>query len=290
MNSENSSLFIKENIDKSKLSEFSYSSRKDPEYMCYRLVKCSQCELVYSIKPPDESKLAKAYHSAAYNSSDEASDAALSYLNAVKPVLDKLTRRLSVLEIGTGNGIFLERLQDEGFTELVGIEPSSAAISSAPTHRLPWIRKGMFDEKEFPAESFDLICCFMTMEHVRDPDIVAQAAFRLLRAGGVFITVTHNYQSLVNRLLGKHSPIIDIEHLQLFSEDSMRFLLENTDYSEVEVKTFKNTYSLQYWIRLLPLPTLIKHGSIKLMAFLGLSNRKVALNVGNIISSGFKRE
>ena len=86
------------------------------------------------------------------------------------------------------------------------------------------------------------------------------------------------------------SKLSEFSYLSLKDPEYMCFLLENTDYSEVEVKTFKNTYSLQYWIRLLPLPTLIKHGSIKLMAFLGLSNRKVALIVGNIISSVFKRE
>ncbi len=62
---------------------------------------------------------------------------------------------------------------------------------------------------------------------MRDPDIIAQASFRLLRPGGAFATVTHDYRSPVNRMLGKRSPIFDIEHMQLFSRRAVRFLWEN---------------------------------------------------------------
>lgn len=34
-------LFMEENIDRAGLSDFSFSSRKTPEYMCHRLVRCT---------------------------------------------------------------------------------------------------------------------------------------------------------------------------------------------------------------------------------------------------------
>ena len=283
-------LYIEENIDPSRLSGFSFASRKEPEYMCHRLVRCSVCDLVYVDRPPGADVLAQAYHVADYDSSEEASDAAAAYVRSMKPVLSLLQQRRSVLEIGTGTGILLEYLSREGFTELIGVEPSAAAIAAAPPHRKAWIRAGIFEEKDFAPESFDLICCFMTMEHVHDPELVARAAYRLLRRGGAFVTVTHDYRSLVNRILGKRSPIIDIEHMQLFSGKSIRSLFERSGYAGVSVKAFANTYPVRYWLRLAPLPRGLKSTLARLLAVTGLDRFKLRVNVGNVITSGFKRD
>jgi len=287
--SEKAKLFVEQNIDPAKLSGFSFSSRKEPEFMCHRLVQCPNCDLVYVDMPPGEDELAHAYHVADYDSSEEANDAAAAYLRAIQPALGKLARHQSALEIGTGTGIFLERLSQAGFTQLVGVEPSSAAIAAAPEHRREWIREGIFEESDFHPGSFDLICCFMTMEHVHDPEVVARSAFRLLRPGGAFVTVTHDYRGMVNRLLGKRSPIIDIEHMQLFSPASVRYLFESAEYTDVSVRAFVNTYSLRYWMRLAPLPRGIKSGLSGLMGAVGLDNVKLGVNVGNLITTGYKR-
>ena len=256
--------------------------------MCHRLVRCPACDLVYVDEPPDDNELAHAYHAANYDSTDEADDAARAYIRAIQPTLSCLRRREAVLEIGAGTGVFLDHLSRAGFTKLVGVEPSAAAIAAAPEHRRVWIREAMFHEGEFAPESFDLICCFMTMEHVRDPEAVARSALRLLRSGGAFVAATHDYRSLANRILGKRSPIIDIEHMQLFSRRSVRYLLESCGYSGITVNAFRNTYALRYWTRLLPLPRGVKQGLLRLMAAVGMDQAKIELNVGNLISAGFK--
>lgn len=286
---EKAKLIIEKNIDPAKLSGFSFASRKEPDYMCHRMMQCPNCNLVFADQPPGEGELAQAYHEAYYDSSEEANDAATAYIRAIRPTLDRLMRRQTALEIGTGTGIFLEHLLREGFTELVGVEPSSAAIAAAPHSRRVWIREGIFKESDFAPESFDLICCFMTMEHVHDPDAVARAAYHLLRPGGAFVTVTHDYRGLINRLLGKRSPIIDLEHLQLFSKRSVHHLFSAAGYTDTTVHAFVNTYSLRYWMRLAPLPCGIKSKASGLMTSIGLNNVKLGINVGNLIAAGFKR-
>jgi SAM-dependent methyltransferase len=281
-------LFLKENINPAKISEFSFASRKTPEWMCYSMVQCSVCDLVYVDSPPTVGVLAEAYHAAKYDSTEEAGDAARAYARAITPVLGQLTRREGALEIGTGTGIFLEHLAAEGFRELVGVEPSIAAIAAAPLERRGWIREGMFVEADFSPESFDLICCFMTLEHVRDPRDLARAALRLLRPGGVFITVTHDYRSPVNRLLGKRSPIIDIEHMQLFSRHSIKELLCRAGFKKVNVGSFANRYSLRYWMRLAPLPPSLKDIFARLFELPWIREKKLSMNVGNMVAWGFK--
>ncbi len=225
---------------------------------------------------------------ASYDSSEEANDAAAAYIGAIRPVLAGLASRQRALEIGTGTGIFLEHLRQEGFAEVVGVEPSTAAIDAAPAHRRAWIRAGMFDAADFAPESFDLVCCFMTMEHVRDPDALARDAFRLLRPDGAFVTVTHDYQAPVNRLLGRRSPIIDIEHLQLFSRKSLRHLFQAVGYRAFRVAPFRNRYSLRYWMRLTPLPGRLKELGDVAMRKTGVARIKLSANVGNLIAAGRK--
>ena len=281
-------IFLEENIDPSKMSGFSFASRKLPEFMCHRLVRCRRCDLVYVDQPPEQSVLAQAYHVADYDSSEEADDAAAAYIRAIEPVLTKLKSRDRALEIGTGTGIFLEYLRGVGFQELIGIEPSSSAIQAAPEARRPWIREGIFEESDYQPASFDLICCFMTMEHVRDPRVIAAAAYRLLRPGGAFVTIVHDHRSLVNRLLGRRSPIIDIEHMQLFSKNSITYLYETTNYVDIDARAFVNRYSLRYWNRLLPAPKKLKSLLSDLLATTALGGIKVGMNVGNLIAAGYK--
>jgi SAM-dependent methyltransferase len=283
-------LFLEESIDPTKMSGFSYASRKTPEYMSHRLVRCTACDLVYVADPPGQDVLAQAYHQADYDSAEEATDAAEAYVRAMAPILSRLNGRASVLEIGSGTGVLLERLQTLGFTGLVGVEPSAAAIAAAPAHRRAWLREGIFREDAFAPESFDLICCFMTLEHVRDPLALARSARRLLRPGGAFVTVTHDYQSLVNRLLGRKSPIIDIEHMQIFSDRSIRALFERSGFSQVSARPFRNRYALRYWLRLAPLPAGLKVMADKVFGATGFGRLKLSVNVGNTLAAGFRED
>ncbi|MHB1757763.1 MAG: class I SAM-dependent methyltransferase [Leptospirillum sp.] len=281
-------LFLEENIDKSLLSDFSFASRKEPEYMCHHLVRCPLCDLIYASRPPEQDELAKTYHLADYDSSEDATDAATSYLKSIEPIIAKLSNLENALEIGTGNGAFLDHLIAAGFKNVLGIEPSSSAISAAPEYRKHWIREGIFRESDYDPESFDLICCFMTLEHVSDPREIANSVLRLLRPGGVFITVTHDHNSFVNRILGKKSPIIDIEHLQLFSPQSIKKLFTGCGYSDVSVRSFSNTYALRYWLRLAPIPKKLKSALLSFLSILKADQRHLSFNVGNIITVGYR--
>lgn len=282
------SLFLDENIDAEKLSSYSFASRKTPEFMTHRLVQCPVCDLVYANQPPTEDELLRAYHVAEYDSAEEANDAASAYMRAMFVPLKNIKNKQRALEIGTGTGIFLELLYNAGFLEVRGVEPSQAAIAAAPPHRRTWILEGKFDERDFESQSFDLICCFMTLEHVRDPKLLVDAAFRLLRPGGYLITITHNYRSTVNRLLGRRSPIIDIEHMQIFSDKSIHYLFGIAGFKSVAARAFVNTYSLSYWVRLTPLPVSVKAVAMRIIRWLGCERWKLSANVGNTITVGFK--
>jgi SAM-dependent methyltransferase len=179
-------------------------------------------------------------------------------------------------------------LKKKGFINLTGIEPSISVINSAHPEIKSHLQEGIFQVDDFKEMNYDLVCCFMTMEHGYDPREITESVNKILKKGGYFVIVIHNYRSLVNRILGKKSPIIDIEHMQLFSKKSIGLLLNKTNYQDIQVKDLYNCYSINYWIRLSPIPNLIKNTFIKLLNKFNLGNFKIKINVGNIIVSGRK--
>ena len=256
--------------------------------MSHGKVRCLNCDLVYVKTPPDEIVLHEAYQSADYDTSEEALSAAETYISHMNEVVSKLNLNSKILEIGSGSGDFLYSLKKKGFTDLIGIEPSISAINSAHPEIKSHLQEGVFQVDDFQEMNYDLVCSFMTLEHVYDPREISESVNKILKKGGYFAIVVHDYRSLVNRVLGKKSPIIDIEHMQLFSKKSIESLFNKTNYEDIQIKDFYNHYSINYWIRLSPLPNLIKNIFIKLLNKFNLGNFKIKINVGNMIVSGRK--
>jgi SAM-dependent methyltransferase len=281
-------LFLEASLDAARLTGASFASRKTPEFMSYRLVHCADCSTVYAVAAPPAGLLACAYADADYDSSEEAAMAADTYATELAPTIAMLRQGGSVLEIGTGTGVLLERLLAAGFAEVVGIEPSRAAIAAASDTARGLIREGVFIESDFAPASFDLICCFQTLEHVPDPRALTQSCARLLRPGGALALVTHDYAAPINRLLGRRSPIIDVEHLQLFCRPSLERLLRGAGLPPLEVKTLVNRYPLRYWLRLAPLPGSLRRAIAGLLSHTGLDRVKLGVNVGNLLAVGRK--
>lgn len=273
-------------MDPARVDRFSFASRKAPEYMSYRLVRCRDCETVYAAEAPSPEALEGAYREADYDSAAEAVLAAKTYARSLAPHLRDADRQGTALEIGTGTGVFLRELRILGFRDLIGIEPSRAAMSAADEDVRGLIREGVFQDADFAPGSLALICCFQTLEHVPDPRALTEAAFRLLAPGGLLAFVTHDYTSPVNRLLGRRSPIIDIEHMQIFNPRSLRYLVGKAGFEAVAVDAIRNRYPLRYWLRLAPLPTGIKRLAEAAFARLALGEVEVGINVGNLLTIG----
>jgi hypothetical protein len=71
------------------------------------------------------------------------------------------------------------------------------------------------------------------------------AAFRMLEPGGMIAMIAHDYTALVNCLLGHRSPIIDIEHLQLFCAAALYHLIAAAGYDEPIIRSLRNVNPLR---------------------------------------------
>ena len=281
-------LFLEERLRPEACTSLTYASRKTPEFMCHRLLRCLNCDAVYAARPPDEAFLGQAYGQADYDSREEAAFAAGTYARALAPFLAGLDRTLA-LDVGAGDGAMLAEYRKLGFGRVVGVEPSLAAIAAAPPEIREFLRPGLFSPDLAGDLKPNLVSSFMTLEHLRDPGDFLRSARGLLAPGGLAAVVVHNRRAALNRLLGRWSPIIDVEHLQLFSPQAVERLFTLAGFGQVRVVRLKNRYPLGYWLRLAPLPAGIKNRLLGLAGQTGLSRAAMSFNVGNILAVGRKQ-
>lgn len=280
--------FAEERIDPERVGSLTYASRKPPEFMCLRLVRCTGCDLVYAPTPPDASFLHAAYAEADFDSVTEAQAAAKTYASALTPHVKNLSARNAAVDVGAGSGPLLPWLQEQGFAPVIGIEPSRTAIQAAAPSVRPLLLEGVFSDELLEEDSSSLICSFMTLEHILDPGKFVSTAHSKLENGGLLAVVVHNWRAPLNRLLGLRSPIIDVEHLQLFSPRSLEELLKRGGFEEIRLLPLRNAYPLSYWLRLTPLPSPAKRVLLALLERVGLARCSLAMNVGNVLAVGVK--
>ena len=264
---------------------FAYALRKEPDTMHLRMVECAVCAILYATSAPVPDDLARFYRAAAFDGAEAGEAAARTYARLVDGVAAKLPRRDGALDIGTGTGAFLEALLGRGWTHVRGVEPSSAPVAAASAVVRHLIVEDVFRPGMFGDERFALATCFMTLEHVSEPLALSAALRASLVPGGAFMVVVHNRRAPLNRLLGTRSPIVDVEHLQLFCPASLRALLEGAGYRDVSVAPITNAYPLSYWARLLPLPRAVRAAVGDSLG--GLGRVEVGARVGNMVGVGW---
>ena len=192
------------------------------------------------------------------------------------------------LDVGAGDGAFCGELKSLGFSNVIGLEPSSAPIAAAEPGVRDCLRQGMFVPGRFPAEQFSLVTCFQTIEHVSDPAGLCREAVRILKPGGAVCIVAHNRRSFSCRLLGRRSPIFDVEHLQLFSSASLRRLLSEAGLHDIVVRTLYNRYPIAYWTKLFPFPARMKQAVLMGLKSIGVGQIPVTIPAGNLVAWGFR--
>lgn len=266
------------------LSPAVFSARRLPDRVHYRIVRCNRCGLVRSDPVADPSVVAQLYHQSTFDYGEEVTNLSLTYGR----YLDRLDRfgaqKESLLEIGCGNGFFLEQAHLQGFRDVRGVEPSSAAIALAPKHIRNNIVCSMMSPGLFQEATFDVICLFQVLDHIFDPVSLLTACLQILKPSGFILCLNHNIEALSARLLRSRSPIIDIEHTYLYSRVTISRLLSQCGFLVNETGNVWNRYSLIYLIHLLPLPARSKAWLLRTAGATSLGRLSCWIPLGNLFA------
>jgi SAM-dependent methyltransferase len=110
--------------------------------------------------------------------------------------LRDLTNSRKILEIGSGDGLFLEKLNSLG-KETLGIDKSPKAILRARERGLCVLDCDLHELSAKSPNAFDAVCAFQVLEHVADPVEMLTAGARCLKPGGIFILAVPNADGIL---------------------------------------------------------------------------------------------
>jgi 2-polyprenyl-3-methyl-5-hydroxy-6-metoxy-1,4-benzoquinol methylase len=252
------------------------------------MVECKQCGLVRSDPLAPSDILAQLYQQSTFTYSDEIPNLRKTYGNALAELSAYGAQKDTLLEIGCGNGFFLEEAQAQGYLHVYGVEPSQEAVEHAPPMIRPNISCTMMQSGLFDQEQIDVICMFQVLDHTLDPSTLIRECFKILKPGGLVLCINHNVTSWTLRLFKERSPIIDIEHTYLFNPATLSRLFEAQGFIVRRVKSVYNRYSAYYLTRLLPLPDFCKSRLLGFLMASPLGRLCISVPIGNINISAQK--
>jgi SAM-dependent methyltransferase len=259
-----------------------FSARRMPDRVHYRMVTCNACGLVRSDPVAGEELLARLYASSRFDYVEEVESIQATYGRALAGVEARSARRDALLEIGCGNGFFLQHALRRGWRDVRGVEPSADAVVKAPPELDGAIVQDIMRAGLFAGDTFDAVCLFQVLDHISDPAELLEECFAVLRPGGHILAFNHNVRAWSARLLGERSPIVDIEHTYLYSPATMRGIFTKAGFVDASVRSIRNTYSLAYLAQLAPLPAPIKSKMLSYLRSSSPGRLRLTVPLGNL--------
>lgn len=255
----NATELYKANFDFASFNPIVFSARRSPDRVHYRVVRCNTCGLVRSDPTADSELLKRLYEQSSFNYDYEVSNLRKTYGRYLTKLNKYVVGKGTFLELGCGNGFFLEEALAQGYSNVQGVEPSGDAIAKAKPEIRRFIINDVMREGLFDAEQFNVICMFQLLDHIPDPDVLLEECFRVLKPSGFVLCINHNIDAFSSRLLKSKSPIIDIEHTYFFSPDTVSKIFMAHGFQIKGLGSALNVCSLYYLTHLMPLPKSIKH-------------------------------
>jgi SAM-dependent methyltransferase len=177
----------------------------------------------------------------------------LAYLSPKKrAVIEAESRQLlparhgeRVLDVGCGNGAFLDFARRIGWTAL-GVDFDPKAVGAARTLGLD-IRFGGIEILDPAVEQFDGITLSHVIEHVRAPAELLGACYRLLKPGGWIWLETPNLDSTGYRDFGRNWLHLDPpRHLVLFTHSRLVQMMNDSGFINARDQLYRPTCAFSF--------------------------------------------
>lgn len=154
--------------------------------------------------------------------------------------------RGKILDVGCALGFFMERALEFGY-DPYGIDVSKYAVSYASKKFPKKVFCGDLKKAKFQSNFFDGVTLFQTIEHLDNPLETVKEAGRILKRRGYLVIATPNHNCIVQKVLGKHwFEYKPAEHLGLFDAKTIKYLLDKSGFSLIEIKEDIFYYPVNY--------------------------------------------
>lgn len=218
----------------------------------FRLVKCTQCKLIFLSPRPDSNDISLYYPDdyLPYTKAIEEETSLFTRLSRrydqykrCSAVIREVSNKGKILDIGCSTGIFLQGMEARGW-QTYGVEPSSYASQYARERFGLDVRTCYLEEAGFQDNFFDVVTLWDVLEHINQPQETLIEIRRILRPGGLIMANIPNPDSWESVWFGKYWLGWDIpRHLVIFSQDTLIKLFEKVDLDHVKTRSFTGRHN-----------------------------------------------
>lgn len=279
----NAHIVYKSTVRQSKINERTFSARRMPDRIHYQIVRCDTCGLLYSNPILEDKKIEALYRKSFIRYDDSLENLKQTYGYYLKKLEAYGVKKRTLLDIGCGNGFFLEEALRQGYQNVFGVEPGKESINKANPAIKKTIIADIFKPGLFNKNFFDVICCLQTFDHIANPNAFLTECYSILKKNGLMLFLQHDEGAFTNRLLGEKSPIIDIEHTYIYSKKTIRIMFIKHHFEVLAVLSAFNIHYLGYWIHLFPFPESVKKTLMAVLRKLRLFHSKIRMKPGNLV-------
>lgn len=250
----------------------------------FRINRCSGCSFIYSSPVFTEETLQNLYNAAeigAYIAPTSDHGIAVNCERYVKRLVKHsgiTSGRL--LDVGCGCGQLLQAARDIGF-EAYGVDPSREAAGQAKACGFEAVH-GLYSADLYPENYFDLITIIHVIDHVMSPLDLLRSVQKHLRPGGAVLIATHNVQSLLAKLMGRHFIAYNVQHITYYTPDSLDQMLHHSGLKPIKRMRSLTTYSLDHLAENGLSNLRLRNAALNLFSGLGIGGLHVSFPFGNI--------
>ena len=159
----------------------------------------------------------------------------------IVPVVTKSQPR--ALELGCGNGNFLEILRKKGW-QAEGLEPADAPAADVRRRGFR-VCHGAFQSGLYDEHAFDAVFAWMVLEHLHDPLGTLHEICRILKPGGWIVLSVPNWGCWEPKVLRRYWYSLQLPtHLHQFTPRILRSMLADCGFQDIRVIHQQNVFNL----------------------------------------------
>lgn len=203
------------------------------------LLKCKQCGFVrarnhfFNIKS-EEIYNQKYFLEGEYANYFKESPALIKNFKDRLKIITRHKKFGKLLEIGSAYGYFLK--EASRFFNSEGIDLDANICKQARIVSKSKVICGDFLKTRFEKNTFDIVCLFDTIEHLKQPKEYLQKINKILKKNGIIVIETGDMDALLPKIQGKKWRLIDPNvHLSYFTQKSLTNLLENCNFKVITI-------------------------------------------------------
>lgn len=137
------------------------------------------------------------------NAWDEGGGSDIVVRGKARELFQKYARKnFCVLDIGCGNGFFVEQLWRDDFRNLSGYDVGDYVANERKKYFQEFkVGNINFDALPWRGDFFDAVSAWQVIEHLENPHQFIREVSRVLKPGGIFFLSTPNIFNIFNRLI-----------------------------------------------------------------------------------------